>query len=76
MQPENSEVSELMRKSRNSWRISGESCGISVRTSSANAASRWKWSWLLSPSYSFIITSQSARTLDTSSASMALKSVV
>ena len=76
MQPENSEVTELIRNSRNSLRSSGDTCEKTSATSLANSSLRWKWSWLLSPSYSAIIASHSARIGDTSMRSIALKSVV
>ncbi len=66
-QPENSDVIELIRKSRNSWRSASGSCAASA----ANSGVRWKWSMLLSPSYSFSIASHSARTAPTSSRSIA-----
>ena len=76
MQPENSEVSDEIRKSRNSWRMAGLTCENRSATSVANSGVRWKWSWLLSPSYSAIMASHCVRMDEISSRSMALKSVV
>ena len=71
-QPENSEVTDEMRKSRNS-RCNGS--GRS-RISEANSGVRLKWSTLLSPSNSSISLSHSARTSETSMRFIASKSVV
>ena len=76
IQPENSEVSEEIRKPRNSWRISGLTWEKRSATSWANSGVLWKWSWLLSPSYSAIMASHSLRMDETSRRSIAAKSVV